>query len=137
MSRELANHLWQSTLCAVVAGLPTLAFRRHEARVRYWLWMTASLTFLLPLTLLFGIGSQLQWAPATLRSTSSSRRSSGFIRWSGGSVPGSCTIASERAMSGSFAGWEPPGFTPKGFSTSAHVTRKHRWRAPLASAAHT
>jgi hypothetical protein len=33
----LANHLWQSTLFAVAAGLLTLALRQQHARIRYWL----------------------------------------------------------------------------------------------------
>jgi uncharacterized protein (TIGR03435 family) len=57
----LANHLWQSTLFAVLAGLLTLAFRRNRAPVRYSLWLAASLKFLVPFSLLVGIGAQLDW----------------------------------------------------------------------------
>ena len=32
---SLANHLWQSTLVAALAGLLTLALRKHHARARY------------------------------------------------------------------------------------------------------
>jgi uncharacterized protein (TIGR03435 family) len=53
----LANHLWQSTLFAAVAGVVTLLLRKNRAHVRYWLWLTASLKFLLPFSLLVGIGS--------------------------------------------------------------------------------
>jgi beta-lactamase regulating signal transducer with metallopeptidase domain len=60
----LANHLWQSTLVAAAAGLSTLAFRKHHARARYWLWLTASLKFLVPFSLLVGIGRYLAWSPA-------------------------------------------------------------------------
>jgi bla regulator protein blaR1 len=56
-----ANHVWQSTLFAVAAGLLTLAFRRNHARVRYWLWLSASLKFLVPFSLLVGLGSQVHW----------------------------------------------------------------------------
>jgi hypothetical protein len=35
MIRELVNHLWQSTLFAIVAGLLALALRRNRAQVRY------------------------------------------------------------------------------------------------------
>src|ERR1700735_1833916 len=45
MLRELANHLWQSTLFAGVVALLTFAFRRNRAQVRYWLWFSASLKF--------------------------------------------------------------------------------------------
>lgn len=52
----LKNHLWQSTLFALVAALLALALRRNRARERSWLWMAASLKFLLPFALLAGIG---------------------------------------------------------------------------------
>ena len=55
----LANHLWQSTLVAAAAGLLTLALRKHHARARYWLWLAASLKFLVPFSLLVGIGRNL------------------------------------------------------------------------------
>jgi hypothetical protein len=60
----LANHLWQSTLFAAAAGLLTLAFRNNRAPVRYWLWLAASVKFLIPFSLLVGIGSQLDWRTA-------------------------------------------------------------------------
>ncbi len=60
----LANHLWQSTLFAGAAALLTLGFRRNRASVRYWLWMAASVKFLMPFSLLIAIGSQLEWRPA-------------------------------------------------------------------------
>lgn len=55
----LANHLWQSTLFATAAGLLTLTLRKNHARTRYWLWLAASLKFLIPFSLLAGIGSHL------------------------------------------------------------------------------
>jgi bla regulator protein blaR1 len=64
MSGDLANHLWQSTAFALAVGLLTLAFRRHQARVRYALWFAASAKFLIPFTFLIGLGSQFASAPA-------------------------------------------------------------------------
>jgi len=32
----LVNHLWQSTLFAVAAGLLALVLQRNSARIRYW-----------------------------------------------------------------------------------------------------
>ena len=58
----LGNHLWQSTLFAVAAGLLTLVFRKHHARARYWLWLAASVKFLLPFSCLVAIGSRLPWS---------------------------------------------------------------------------
>ena len=57
----LTNHLWQSTLFAVAAGLLTLALRRNSARVRHWLWLSASVKFLIPVSLLVALGNQLSW----------------------------------------------------------------------------
>ena len=57
----LASHLWQSTVFAAVAGLLTLALRRNQARVRYWLWLAASYKFLLPFSLLVNLGHLFEW----------------------------------------------------------------------------
>jgi len=43
----LGNHLWQSTLFAVAAGLLTLILRKNHARARYGLWLAASVKFLI------------------------------------------------------------------------------------------
>ncbi len=64
MPTEFSNHLWQSTIFAVAAGLLTLVFRKNRAQVRYWLWLSASLKFLIPFSLLMSLGSHLEWAPA-------------------------------------------------------------------------
>jgi beta-lactamase regulating signal transducer with metallopeptidase domain len=58
----LGDHLWQSTLFAVLAGLLTLILRKSQARARYWLWLAASMKFLVPFSLLVGIGSHLAWS---------------------------------------------------------------------------
>ncbi|HMD83242.1 MAG TPA: M56 and DUF3738 domain-containing protein [Terriglobia bacterium] len=55
----MGNHLWQSTLCLVIAGLLTLILRKNHARARYGLWLAASVKFLIPFSLLVGIGSHL------------------------------------------------------------------------------
>ncbi|HEY6987643.1 MAG TPA: M56 and DUF3738 domain-containing protein [Bryobacteraceae bacterium] len=60
----LFDHLWQSTLFAAAAGLLTLAFRKSRARARYWLWLTASVKFLIPFSLLMALGSQIEWRVA-------------------------------------------------------------------------
>jgi beta-lactamase regulating signal transducer with metallopeptidase domain len=59
MPTELTNHLWQSTLFVVVAGLLTAALRKNRAQVRYWIWFSASLKFLAPFALLMSLGSYL------------------------------------------------------------------------------
>ena len=55
----VGNHLWQSTLFAAVSGLLTMTLRKNQARVRYALWLAASLKFLIPFSLLVGIGGQV------------------------------------------------------------------------------
>ena len=64
----LANHLWQSTLVAAAAGVLMLALRQHHARARYWLWLAASVKFLIPFSLLVRLGAYFAWqrpAPPT------------------------------------------------------------------------
>jgi bla regulator protein blaR1 len=60
MAPAMANHLWQSTLFAVVAATLTFALRKNFARVRYRLWLAASVKFLIPFSLLIGLGGH--WA---------------------------------------------------------------------------
>jgi bla regulator protein BlaR1 len=60
----IANHLWQCTLFAGLACLLTLALRKNSARVRYWVWVFASMKFLIPLSLLMAIGGRLEWRTA-------------------------------------------------------------------------
>jgi beta-lactamase regulating signal transducer with metallopeptidase domain len=54
---SIANHVWQSTLFAAVAGLLTLALRKNRAQTRYCLWLLASVKFFIPFSLLVTIGS--------------------------------------------------------------------------------
>lgn len=68
---QLWNHLWQSTLFAAAAALLALALRRYPARVRYWLWMAASVKFLIPFSFLIAAGSHFaRPTPATASETS-------------------------------------------------------------------
>ena len=55
--QALANHLWQSTLFAAVAGLLTLALRKNRAQTRYGVWLAASVKFFVPFSLLVDLGS--------------------------------------------------------------------------------
>ncbi len=50
-------HLWQSTLFAGGAWLLTLALRKNAASVRYRVLLVASLKFLVPFSVLVGLGS--------------------------------------------------------------------------------
>jgi bla regulator protein BlaR1 len=58
------NHLWQSSLFAVVVWLLTLTLKTNRAAVRYWLWLAASVKFLIPFSLLVSFGSQFSWRTA-------------------------------------------------------------------------
>jgi beta-lactamase regulating signal transducer with metallopeptidase domain len=58
---KLVDHVWQSTLVAAVVGLLAIACRRNRARVRYALWLGASIKFFVPFTLLAALGAQFAW----------------------------------------------------------------------------
>lgn len=58
------NHLWQSTVFAAVAGGIVLLLRPAQARVRYALWLAASLKFLVPFALFMAVGSRIHWPSA-------------------------------------------------------------------------
>src|SRR5215469_15584345 len=62
----LANHLWQSTVFAGAMWALALILRQNRAAVRYWLWLAASVKFLLPFSLLVSTGTELarRTAPA-------------------------------------------------------------------------
>ncbi len=55
------NHIWQSTFFAAAVALLVSALPRYPANVRFWLWMSASLKFLVPFALLTVLGSHLSW----------------------------------------------------------------------------
>jgi beta-lactamase regulating signal transducer with metallopeptidase domain len=57
MIAALVNHLWQSTLFCCGAWLITLMLRANSASLRHWIWLLASVKFLLPFSLLFFLGS--------------------------------------------------------------------------------
>ncbi len=55
----LANHLWQSTLFAAVAALVAMSLRKNQARTRYWIWLAASVKFVVPFFLFISLGRWL------------------------------------------------------------------------------
>ena len=66
----LLNHLWQSTAVVLAAWMLVLALRRNRAAVRYWVWMVASIKFLLPFSIFEAIGGLLRPpAAVTFQST--------------------------------------------------------------------
>jgi len=62
MIPELIDHLWQSTLFVAAAWLLVQGLRKNRAQVRYWVWLTASVKFLIPFSFLVWIG---MYAPAS------------------------------------------------------------------------
>lgn len=58
-SAGLVQHLWQSTMVCGSLWLSSLLLRRNAARVRFRLWMLASLKFLLPFSLLIIAGETI------------------------------------------------------------------------------
>jgi bla regulator protein blaR1 len=54
----IANHLWQSTLFAAAIALLVLLLRQNHARIRYALWVAASVKFLLPFSFLVSLGTR-------------------------------------------------------------------------------
>jgi len=59
------DHVWQSTLFAAIAAGLACMLRRNRAAVRYWVWMAASLKFLLPFSLLVALGVHFPWRTAS------------------------------------------------------------------------
>jgi beta-lactamase regulating signal transducer with metallopeptidase domain len=57
MIRALIDHLWQSTLFGAAIWSITLALRSNSAAVRHWLWLLASLKFLVPFSALYLAGA--------------------------------------------------------------------------------
>ena len=64
MTQLVIDHLWQSTLFTGLIGLLTLAFRTNGAHIRFVLWLTASLKFLVPFSLIVEAGKVLRWMNA-------------------------------------------------------------------------
>lgn len=65
MTIAVVNHLWQSTVVAIVAALVALALRRTQARVRHAVWLAASMKFLVPFSVLIALGGAVSWRAAT------------------------------------------------------------------------
>jgi bla regulator protein blaR1 len=61
----IADHVWQSTLFAAAAAMLSLSLRKNQARVRYRVWLAASLKFLIPFSLLTSLGQHLATLPGS------------------------------------------------------------------------
>src|ERR1700683_1044983 len=58
-----ANHLWQSTLFACLPGVLTWGLQKIRARLRYWVWLSASCKFLIPFSVLVAVGGEIRGRP--------------------------------------------------------------------------
>jgi hypothetical protein len=57
MSGALLDHLWQSTLFGAGVWAISLALQSNSAAVRHWLWLLASVKFLVPFSALYLLGA--------------------------------------------------------------------------------
>ena len=55
----IADHVWQSTIVAAAAGILALTFRHNRASVRYWIWFSAAVKFLVPFAALAALANQI------------------------------------------------------------------------------
>jgi len=60
MSAALLDHLWQSSLVAIAAWGLTQYLSKNSARLRYGIWLAASIKFLIPFSLLAMLGARLK-----------------------------------------------------------------------------
>ena len=70
MTGAIINHLWQSTVFLFAAALAAFALRRNQASVRHAVWLAASLKFLVPFSLLIGLGGAFAWRSTPVPSAS-------------------------------------------------------------------
>jgi bla regulator protein blaR1 len=57
----VGDHVWQSTMFVAGCGALSVSLRRSQARVRYGLWLAASMKFLIPFSPLVSLGSRWAW----------------------------------------------------------------------------
>jgi bla regulator protein BlaR1 len=62
----IINHLWQSSCFGLLASLLAFMLRGNSPKVRYWVWLSASLKFLVPWVLLVSLGSLVPWRVASV-----------------------------------------------------------------------
>jgi beta-lactamase regulating signal transducer with metallopeptidase domain len=105
MIADLINHLWQSTAFALAVALLTMLFRRNRAQIRFGLWLSASIKFLVPFALLMSLGSQVGSAPVA-RKIAAPSISSAMVEFSQPfpSAP-STRVARDKAVIAIFGIW--------------------------------
>ena len=56
-SGQVLNHLWQSTLFASAAWLVTIFLKKNRARIRFWIWFSVTVKFLIPFSIIVTLGN--------------------------------------------------------------------------------
>ena len=56
----IVNHLWQSSCFVALTAMLAFVLRKNSPKVRYWIWLSASLKFLVPFALLVSLGNMIQ-----------------------------------------------------------------------------
>lgn len=69
--QDVLNHLVQSTVFAGLIAIAVLLLKRNPARVRYALWLAASLKFLVPFSVLLALGTRVDAPPVARAMTAS------------------------------------------------------------------
>jgi uncharacterized protein (TIGR03435 family) len=64
ITSSAGDHLWQSTIFVAACSVLSVLLRRNQARARYGLWLTASMKFLIPFSLLVSVSSRCAWGPS-------------------------------------------------------------------------
>ncbi|MEO5925918.1 MAG: M56 family metallopeptidase [Bryobacteraceae bacterium] len=64
MTEFIVNHVWQSSCAVLFAALLNFALRSNSPKIRYWVWLSASLKFLVPFALLVSMGSLVPQPPS-------------------------------------------------------------------------
>ncbi len=80
MIAAIANHLWHCTLFAILAALITVLLRSYQAKVRYWVWFSASVKFIIPFSVLMSFGAYTASLPTTRTASDVSWASPAAIR---------------------------------------------------------
>ena len=107
MIAAVLDHLWQSTLLAAVIGGLAVVFRHARASVRYGLWLTASVKFLVPFAALEMLG---RWLGPQFRPPAEADAAF-IVRAAEPFAPPPVAAGAVHAMSSAPAGvsWDPTG----------------------------
>jgi bla regulator protein blaR1 len=99
----VANHIWQSTICALAAGALAWMFRANNATVRYWIWFAAALKFLIPFAALAAVANRIPLPQSPQRAGAAIEAAAVVFRSSAPALTGAAsTFAMVMWLSGAF-----------------------------------